>query len=153
MAHEARRPVDIKTLERGSHIATISLAVFTAAIFLVAALQFNATQRLERETIDLEREARAVDLFVKYNELMRDIAARPPAKNPQGVDWRGNLAVAIAESIWRLRSSDSGWVATVAWMLQNEDRYRAVKDLDCSTLDPGFVSLATKTLGHSVCIP
>jgi hypothetical protein len=145
--------VDPKKLERGSHIATIAAAVVAAAAFLVATAEFRATQKLERETIDLEREARAVDLFVKYNELMSAAAARPPAKNPQGEDWRGNLAVAIAESIWRLRSNDSGWAATVAWMLQNEERERTVRDLDCSTYDPTFVALAVKTLGHGVCVP
>lgn len=143
----------MRLLERLAYIATIIAAIIAAVSVLVAGHQFKATQGLERDNLDLEREAKAVDLFVKYNEMMRGTAARTSVKNPETVDWRSNLAIGIAESIFRLRSNDSGWVATVGWILQNEDRERVVNDLDCTTYDPRFVLLAAKTLGHSVCMP
>lgn len=135
--------MDAKTLlKTGADIATLTTAVVALALSL---RQFNAT-------VDRERETRAVDLFVKYNELMRD-AGQTAAGNPRDRWWRSNLAIALAESIWRLRNDDSGWIATVKWMLKTEDSIKAVKDLDCSTYDPRFASLATGTLQHPVCAP
>ncbi len=139
------------TLERGSYIATMVAAVITAFLLLLAAYQFRAAQQDARETLDLEREAKAVDLYVRYNDLMQDAAARKTARNPRGAEWRGNLVVLLAESIFRLRKADSGWVATVAGMLQTEDSIAVVNDLDCRTYDPAFVALAVSTLKHRVC--
>jgi len=36
-------------------------------------------------------------------------------------------------------------------MLHTEDSIQAVTDLDCSTYDPGFVTLAKERLRHDVC--
>jgi len=134
-------------LERGSHLATIAAALIAVAAVLVATCDFRETQRFERETLDMIQEGRAVDLFVKYNDLMQ----HEPARRAQRDSWRGNLSIALAESIWRLRRADSGWVETVAWMLQTENSIKAVTDLDCSTYDPGFVTLAKERLQHDVC--
>ena len=98
--------------ERGSQLATVVVAAVATVSFAVTTCQFTATQKLQRETLNLERQARAVDLFVKYNELMRDAAARPTHESSAAGRWRHNLSLAIAESIWNLMNEDRGWVAT-----------------------------------------
>jgi len=152
-------------LERASFVASIIAAFATVAAIMVGSYQFVELEERDRQT-------RAVDLFVKYNELQRDAAndaaANAARKDPlqqtspvppdaQGTtavreQWRRNLSLAISESIWMLRSDDTGWKNTVKWMLMEEEG-RAPFSLDCSTFDPEFVAFANESLAHQVCAP
>jgi len=159
MAHQNGRTF----LERASFVASIVAAFATVAAIMVGSYQFVELEQRDRQT-------RAVDLFVKYNELQRDAAndaaanaarneplqqTSPAPSDPQGAtavreQWRRNLALAISESIWMLRSDDAGWKNTVKWMLMEEE-VRAPFRLDCSTFDAEFVEFARQSLKHPVC--
>ena len=104
--------IKTKTLERSSYFATIAVAVVGICALLVGVYQFSETQKQQRETLELERQAKAVELFVKYNDLMREAAAQKSRENTGAVFWRNNLSIAITESIWNLTIGDSGWEST-----------------------------------------
>ena len=124
-------------LQRLAHTAGIAAGLVAVAAFVLGYSQFRDTQRAERESLSLQREARAVDLFVKYNELMRD-APRSRTNNANDAFWRGNLAMALSESIFRLTEDDSGWRETVKWMVSD---HTADLPLNCATYDTAFVTL------------
>lgn len=70
-------------LQRWSHIATISASIVAIAALIFGTYQFRCTQALQRENLDFERETKAVDLFIKYNDLKRE-ASEKRATEKQG---------------------------------------------------------------------
>ena len=154
-------------LERGSYWATIVAAAVATLAFGFGYFQFSATQEAQRETLELERESQAVELFSKYNELMRDAQPNPgpspspspspsPNPSPSNTDpefWKNNLAVSIAESIFKLRREDEGWVETVGWMLQHHTKHLKERGLNCKTFDKDFIKFVNQEMGQDVCRP
>ncbi len=68
-------------LRNASSVATILAAVVAIIAFYYGYKQFYETQKstretlsLQREALEIERESQAIDLYVKYNELMKDAA-------------------------------------------------------------------------------
>ncbi len=143
--------IKTETLERRSYIATIVAALVAIGTFIFGAYQFHETQKLQRETLELERETKAVELFIKYNELMRNAAAQSSREGRAVAFWRGNLSVAIAESIWNLTSGEPAWESTVKWMLLDQDQIERINDLDCATYNESFVEFVRRILGHEAC--
>lgn len=122
-------------LESASSLATILAAVVAIFAFYYGYKQFQETQKLQREALEIELESQAIELNVKYNELMRD------AKTNDQDSWRDNLGVSIAESVFRLRRGDEGWKNTAKWMLSNHKQYLDQGGLKCNTFDSEFVGL------------
>jgi hypothetical protein len=87
--------------QNGSSIATIIAAIVAIIAFYYGYKQFYETQQSARES-------QAVELYVKYNELMKDA----PSRDQSSSFWRDNLGVGIAESIFLLRRGDKGWERT-----------------------------------------
>lgn len=147
-------------LEHCAHCATIVAALVTVGGLYYGVTQFAKTQEDARrvyaqqeQALDQERDSKAMDLFVKYNELMSEAA--PGKKSGEGGSnyWRDNLAIAIAESIFRFRRNDSGWKQTVVWMLSNHTSYLKKNGLNCPTYDPDFVKLANTATQANLCRP
>ena len=135
-------------LEQASHFASVVGAVIAAIAVLIAGSQFREAQAIGRE-------ARAVDLFVKYNELM--IAQPSPAAEtvPVGTDprmWRSNLAVAIAEAVFRFTKGDAGWKLTTRYMVETHKDYLVGPNHpDCKTYDRAFVDFINEVVHHDLC--
>jgi hypothetical protein len=148
------------TIQNLSSLATIIAALVAMVAFGLGYKQFNETQQstrktlsLQREALEMERESRAVDLFVKYNDLMREPRPKRMNRAPDADLWRSNLAIGIAESIFRLRRSDEGWKNTVEWMISQHSKFLGRRRLNCQTYDSEFVSLITDAMGQDVCSP
>ena len=144
-------------IQNAANIATVFAALIAAGSFYYGYLQVKETQQEAREVLELqqnsfdqERDSRAVDLFLKYNELMGQTNSR--AESIQN-DWRENLAVSIAESVFRLRKDDSGWKETVAWMLSHHIEYLKKARLNCPSFDGDFVKLANEQAKEDLCTP
>ena len=117
-------------LQNSANIATIVASAAGIITFLAGFLQFRETQVatretlfLQREALEQERESKAVDLLVKYNELMKESHSATDTFYSDPEFWTGNLALSIAESIFILRKHDAGWRETVIWILQNHETY------------------------------
>jgi hypothetical protein len=122
--------------EKAAHWATIVAAVVASFAFLTGTYQSCMTQQAARATLELEGSSQAVDLFVKYNDLMRE----PSRKDPLYQFWRSNVAVAIAERIFILTRGDQGWEDTVDWMLSQH--VQSLKQgFNAKTYHPDFACL------------
>jgi hypothetical protein len=135
-----------KDLEKAAHKATIISAIATvvASIVAVAAIGFGYQQFSQGH--ELERESKAVELFVKYNELMKETPS-----NAEPNFWRDNLSVGIAESIFKLRRGDEGWEKTVRWMLSNHTEFLKREGLNCDTFDDDFEKVVNEEIKQDVC--
>ena len=144
-------------LQNASNLATIIAALVAALAFYYGYQQVSETQKLTREALDLqnitlnqEQETQAVELFIKYNELMEESSSSPKsAKADDRKFWRNNRAVSIIETIYKLREGDDGWRETVAWMISNHDDF--LKDVNCPTYYPKFIDFVNRQLKRDVC--
>ncbi len=153
-------------LESASYLATVISAAATVIASGAAVLTFyygyqqfletqqasRETLRLQRETLEQERDSQAVELLVKYNELMKE----PPSNLESGVGaaefWRDNLALSIAESIYKLRRDEKGWEKTVKWMLLHHTDFIKNQRLNCDTFDDNFIEFVKQLVGQEICI-
>jgi hypothetical protein len=145
-------------LQNSANIATVIASIVAIITFYYGYQQFQETQQATRENLILqkdalnqERESRAVELFIKYNELMKESVANFANVNKDNQFWRDNLAIGIAESIFKLRETDEGWIQTVSWMLTNHQAYFNKIGLNCKTYDPDFIKLITKVYNRDFC--
>ena len=139
------------TLQRSAYIATIVAASVSVIALLYGTYQFGETQKHQRETLELEQETKAVELFIKYNELMRDATGRTSRESEEAKFWRYNLSIAIAESIWNLTNGNLAWENTVKGILLDQDRIKRIDNLDCSTYNLDFIQFTGHALEHAVC--
>jgi hypothetical protein len=140
-----------------SHWATIIAAVVAITTFYLGYQQFHQTQEATRQTlelqkqgIDLERESKAVELLLRYNEMM---SAPPPAQKSGAANpyWQVNIALSLAESIFILRKDDENWRATIAWMLSNHVEDLKKERLNCSTFDSQFIQFVNQVMKQNTC--
>jgi hypothetical protein len=135
--------MDTNTLEKASHISKIISAIATVIAAVIAAVAIILGYEQFSKGHELEKKSKAVDYFIKYNEIMKDT----PANN----FWSYNVSMSIAESIYKLRRDDSGWVETVEWMLiQHKDSLKTA-GLGCRTFDDDLEELAKTVAGKDVC--
>ena len=123
--------------------------------------QFAETQRVQRESIvarqallvregevrAVESNARAADLFIKYNDLVQQLNAMP-ARNVRrdGRYWKEGLAVGLLESLFNLTRGDRDWEASIAWSLERHARFVREQRLPCATYSDEFVRFVEKSL-------
>jgi len=120
--------------------------------------QFRETQTLAQKTLTLQldalehdREAKAVDLFLKFNEVQHSIAVRRPKLKGEALFWQQNMALTITESVFKLMEDDEGWKATVKFMLREQTDFLKDPGMQCDTYLPAFVAFAKEVVGHDVC--
>ena len=130
---------------------TIVASIAVIVTLILGYQQFHDTQSSNRDNLELqnegleqEKDSRAVELFVRYNELMNESVSE--SNKP----WRDNMAIAIAESIFRYRKDDEGWVKAVEWMVGNHSAYFAT-GINCGTYDNDFIKLLTKVYRKDFC--
>ena len=129
-------------LEAGTHIATAIGVMIAAVAVIVGYWQWQKGQ-------DFEQEKKAVELLIKYDELMKEPAASGADKDAKL--WRENLTMVIAESIFRLRRGDAGWEKTVREMVKQHADFLKTGFLDCDTLDKKFIRIVNEELQQDVC--
>ena len=128
-----------------------SLVVVAAVVF--GSYQFYETQKLQRESIAIqkdsfepERNAKAVELFVKYNELMmQPTTGVSKAAKREAWYWKENLAVSLLESLFNLTSGRQEWEAMVGWALEKHGRFIREQRLSCGAYTEQFISYVEKT--------
>ena len=92
-----------------------NLAVVVCSLTALATLSVGIGQF--RQTQLFAREAQAVDLFAKFNQL--NIEQR--SSGASGVDrWYGNSKIAITEALFEMTKRDESWKTTVSWMLDEQ---------------------------------
>jgi hypothetical protein len=137
-----------EALERASYIATISAALVGIAALVFGYFQFADTQRAQRETLQLEREVKAIDLTLRFVDL-----ETAGVKAKDRASFRDQQAVAIAESIFNLVGDDPGWKATVKWMVEAETKYIQTNLLGCESFNADFIGFTKTIAGQNICAP
>lgn len=142
-----------RKLKVWTHLVTMasSLVVVVAVVF--GSYQFYETQKLQRESIAIqkdsfepERNAKAVELFVKYNELMmQPTTGVSKAAKREAWYWKENLAVSLLESLFNLTSGRQEWEAMVGWALEKHGRFIREQRLSCGAYTEQFIGYVEKT--------
>ena len=126
------------------------LAQLTSVAGLVfAGYQFSITNTARQEAVTRERQMKAVDLFIKYNELKLNASERK-MDAAEAASRRG-MSVALTESIFLLEGDDRGWRETVKGMIVEEDGPQHQLSVDCATLDDSFEKFAAESVGRNIC--
>jgi hypothetical protein len=137
--------VKTETLERASYVATISAAILAVIALVFGYWQFSDTQHAQRDTLQLEREAKAIELTLKFRELATAGGMKTDRTAPD------EQAIVIAESIFDLVGDDPGWKATVRWMVEEETPYMKNHHLGCDSFNSGFIAYVKTISGPEIC--
>ena len=146
-------------IQNAANLATIFAALVAAGSFYYGYRQFTKTQedarhvlKLQEDALEQDRDSTAVELYVKYNEMMSQLPPRAkPGPTQKKEFWPENLGITIAESIFRLRKNDDGWKETVVFMLSNHESHLRQTGLNCPTYDAEFVKLANQLTKDDLC--
>lgn len=141
-------------------LAGILAAVAVVAVLAIGAVQFVETEKsqrallaAQREALQLERDSqaaalqsRATELFLRYNELMVQVAATP-ARSPRRESryWKEGLAISLLESLFNLTRGNREWENTIAWALDKHARHIREQRLPCAIYSGEFVGFLERT--------
>lgn len=144
-----------------AHVAAVALSMVAIIALISGSYQFNRTQQAQRESIlltqavrendkaarDAEANAKAVELFLRYNELMLQLNS-PGFKTAKkdGKSWKEGLAVNLLESLFNLTRGDRDWEATIGWALERHGRFIREQRLSCTAYSSEFVAYLERTL-------
>ena len=142
-----------RKLKVWTHLVTMASSLVVVAAVVFGSYQFYETQKLQRESIAIqkdsfepERNAKAVELFVKYNELMmQPTTGVSKAAKREAWYWKENLAVSLLESLFNLTSGRQEWEAMVGWALEKHGRFIREQRLSCGAYTEQFISYVEKT--------
>lgn len=142
-----------RKLKVWTHMVTMASSLVVVVSVVFGAYQFYETQKLQRESIVIqkdsfepERNAKAVELFVKYNELMmQPTAGVSKTAKREAWYWKENLAVSLLESLFNLTSGRQEWEAMVGWALEKHGRFIREQRLSCGAYTDQFVNYVEKT--------
>ena len=151
-------------IKRMAHISTMVAAVVAVGIFLVGGWQFVETQQAQRESIALQNLAlrqshefnqadinsKAVELLMRYNELMLQVSA----PFPRGVKketryWKESLAISLLESLSNLTRGHPEWEQTILWAVERHLRYIREQRLACGAYSAEFIRVLERAIGNS----
>ena len=157
------------SLKRAAYLATVAAAAVAIVVLIAGASQFADTQRAQRasialhdETLRLERDSRqaethakAVELFMKYNELMLQLNAPLPKGTKRETRYRKeNLALGLLDALANLTRGNREWENTIAWALERHLRFVREQRLACASYSPEFIRLlekASATKSSTIC--
>ncbi len=149
-------------LKNWAHVATIATSVVIVAALFIGSRQFIETEKNQRELLVAQKasliqerhvqaaelNARAVELFLRYNDLMQQLNG-PVPKNAKKENryWKENLAVNLLESLFNLTRGNREWETTIAWALEKHLRFIREQRLACTAYSPEFVRYLEKIAG------
>ncbi len=129
-------------MERAAHLATLVAAV----ALLVGVVQFTKTQHLARRNLDVQmrtlrqdREIKAIELFLKFNEQQQELASKSPPRKGEAAFWRYNALLAATEAVFNLTRGREGWDETVSWMLEVQRPFLLQTEFSCRTFADDFL--------------
>ena len=149
-------------LKRAANLSTLAAAAVAIVVLIAGASQFADTQRAQRasialhdETLRLERDSRqaethakAVELFMKYNELMLQLnAPLPKGAKRETRYWKENLALGLLDALANLTRGSREWENTIAWALERHARFIRDQRAACSAYSDEFIRLLERTVG------
>ena len=137
-------------IEMLAHASTVFAAVFAVVTFGVGLSQFNKTQYFARETLAHERESKAVELFLKFNESMQT-RPKDPIQDKEQLFWSDNALLALTEAVYKLTTPDAGWTRTVDWMLSKQRSFLEREIQGCKTFADSFVVLMKQAAPSMKC--
>ncbi len=83
---------------------------------MVGGCQFTETQQMAQRNLELQmatlqndREMKAIELFLKFNEQREELVAKPPPRKGDAAYWRSNALLAATEGVFKLTRGDKGW--------------------------------------------
>jgi hypothetical protein len=121
------------------------LASVIATVAILSGLwQFRTTQRLTRE-------AKAVDLFLKFNELTEKLPTTQGTRPPQSSFWQYNALLTITQAIFALTRGIHSWDSTIEWMLQTQNWFLTQNSINCQSFSPEFVIRMKKAVPQIRC--
>lgn len=148
-------------LRIGVQIGSIAASLAIVLALAVGGAQFIETQNRQRDLIAAQKyallqardaktaevNARAVELFLRYNDLLLQVNA-PIARNARKETryWKENLAVNLLESLFSLTRGNREWEATIGWALEKHGRFIREQRLSCAAYSPEFVLYLEKVL-------
>ena len=140
-------PGSVKNIELAAHFATVAAALVAAVTLIIGGCQFTKTQQLtrknlalQRKTLQQDREMKARELFLKFNEQKEELAGKSLRKG-EAAYWRANALLATTEAVFILTRGDEGWRKTVSWMLKEQNKFLVQTDFYCGTFAEDFLVL------------
>ena len=97
-------------LDAIANVATIVASVVAVAALIGGLWQFKLTE-------ETTREAKAIDLYLRFNEINGALPEYSTTRDPPDAFWRRNALVTFTESVFRLTAPDPGWREKVDWMI------------------------------------
>jgi hypothetical protein len=98
-----------------------------------------------------DREIKATELFLKFNEQKEEFAGEPPPRKGDAAYWRANGLLATTEAIFKLTRGDTGWEETVSWMLDEQRPFLHQTEFYCGTFAGDFLELMKKAAPDLKC--
>ena len=119
-------------LDAIAHVATIVASVVAVAALIGGLWQFTLTQ-------EATREAKAIDLYLRFNEINETLPEFATTQDTPDKFWRRNALVTITESVFRLTAPDPGWRETIEWMIQVQRPFLTSTRLNSRTYSQPFI--------------
>jgi hypothetical protein len=146
-------------MQKAANWASIAASIIAAIALLTGLGQFIVTQRLshknlelQAETLKTEREMKAIELFVKFNEMEQEVATKPPPRRGDAAFWRYSALLSITESVFTLTKGDLSWDVTVAWMLDTQRPFLSQTPFNCKMFAPLFLDRMKLTVPELRCL-
>lgn len=130
-----------KALEVANIVSSVATAVVAALALSFSVWQFNEGQKLAQENLDSEKEAKAVELFIKFNEMKEEMESKSTADSAGVGFWRENSLLGITESLYNLTQGNDKWESTIDWMLGMQKDFLQERGINCNTYSSEFIEL------------
>ena len=141
-------------------VAMICAALSMIAALVIGSTQFIETQEQQRQllaaqTAVLQQEGelkaaeinvKAVELFLRYNDLMLQVNA-PALKNARRENryWKEALAINLLESLFNLTRGKKAWETSIGWALERHGRFIREQRLNCAGYSNEFIRYLEKS--------
>lgn len=103
------------------------------------------------ESLALEREMKAIELFIKFNQQQQLITAKPLLKKG-GMDfWKHNILLVETETVFRVTKGDAAWEDTIAWIFEGQRPFLRQTMFKCNTIAVDFVELVKIAVPNLKC--
>jgi hypothetical protein len=137
-------------LQAAAAVATVMGAIIATGALCFGVYEFNETQNLTQQnlnnqavTLKQERETKAYELFLEFNEKQQELAVKPPPHKGEAAFWRYNALLSMTEAVFRLTKGDAGWEETVSSMLEVQRPFLQT-GIYCKTWAEDFVERMKK---------
>ncbi|WAG77879.1 hypothetical protein LMK08_21320 [Metapseudomonas furukawaii] len=125
-----------------SSLSTLVAALIAAITLIMGSCQFQQTQKLAQETLHYENESKAVDLYIKFNEINAKISEA--SEHGDNLNWRKNNLLSITEALHNITETNENWLQTVEWMISVQREFLESNSFECETYTDSFIKILEK---------